>query len=94
MGFPYCPFVARDFIEYVNKIRRRTNGNPSFGLRIHCGENVPFADANTPAYRHFAAHMYIVFRCLRYLQHELEYGIRIGHGIAFQRILDGTMSNI
>jgi adenosine deaminase len=90
MGFPYCPFVTRDFIRYVLHIR--ANYNPSFGLRIHCGENVPFADANTPAYRHFAAHMYIVFRCLRYLQHELEYGIRIGHGIAFQHILDGTMS--
>jgi hypothetical protein len=36
--------------------------------------------------------MYIVFRCLRYLQHELKYGIRIGHGIAFQHILDGSMS--
>jgi hypothetical protein len=93
MGYPYCPFVARDFIEYVNKIRRKEkNGNPSFGLRIHCGENVHFADANNPTYRHFAAHMYIVFRCLRFIQHELEYGIRIGHGIAFQRILNGTMS--
>lgn len=91
MGFPYCAFVARDFIKYVNYIR--TEFNPSFGLRIHCGENVPFADTTDPAYRHFAAHMYIVFRCLRYLQHELEYGIRVGHGIAFQRILDGTMSS-
>jgi hypothetical protein len=89
MGFPYCPFVARDFINYVLEIRQEFN--LSFGLRIHCGENVPIADATAPAYRHFAAHMYIAFRCLRYLQHELEYGIRIGHGIAFQHILDGTM---
>jgi adenosine deaminase len=91
MGFPYCAFVARDFIQYVKEIRDKFN--KSFGLRIHCGENVPFADTTDPAYRHFAAHMYIAFRCLRYLQHELEYGIRVGHGIAFQRILDRTMSS-
>src|SRR5262249_9438917 len=96
MGFPYCAFVARNFINYVNKIRdtkntENGNPNPSFGLRIHFGENVPFADANTPTYRHFVAHMYIAFCCLRYIQHELKYGIRIGHGIAFQRILDGSM---
>ena len=91
MGFPYCSFVARNFINYVLKIRN--DFNSSFGLRIHCGENVPIADATAPGYRHFAAHMYIAFRCLRYLQHELEYGIRIGHGIAFQHILDRTMMN-
>ncbi|CAF1210121.1 unnamed protein product, partial [Rotaria magnacalcarata] len=90
MGFPYCPFVAPEFINYVVK---RRSCNTSFGLRIHCGENVPFADVDSSAYRHFAAHMYIVFRCLRYLQAKLEYGIRIGHGIAFQRILDGSMKN-
>ena len=47
----------------------------------------------TQAYRLFVAHMYIVFRCLRFLQQELEYGIRIGHGIAFDRILGGSMNN-
>jgi len=36
--------------------------------------------------------MYIVFRCLRFIQCELKYGIRIGHGIAFDRILGTTMS--
>lgn len=92
MGFPYCSFVARNFINYVIKIRKGFNS--SFGLRIHCGENVPIADPTAPVYRHFAAHMYIAFRCLRYLQHELEYGIRIGHGIAFQHILDRTMMNV
>ena len=91
MGFPYCSFVTRNFINYVLKIRKEFNS--SFGLRIHCGENVPIVDATAPAYRHFAAHMYIAFRCLRYLQHELEYGIRIGHGIAFQHILDPTLMN-
>ena len=91
MGYPYCPFVIWEFIDYVKNRRQK---NRSFGLRIHCGENVPFADANSPAYRHFAAHMYIVFRCLRYLQHRLEYGIRIGHGIAFERILNGSMSSL
>ena len=90
MGYPYCPFVAWKFIDYVKEQRIK---NDSFGLRIHCGENTPFADADEAAYRHFAAHMYIVFRCLRYLQYHLEHGIRIGHGIAFQRILDGTMSS-
>jgi hypothetical protein len=59
MGFPYCSFVARDFINYVLEIRKEFNS--SFGLRIHCGENVPIADATAPAYRHFAAHMYIAF---------------------------------
>ncbi|CAF2030703.1 unnamed protein product [Rotaria magnacalcarata] len=85
MGYPYCPFVAWPFIQYINDIREKKNEN--FGLRIQCGENVPFADADVGAYRHFIAHMYIVFRCLRFLQRKLKYGIRVGHGIAFGGIL-------
>ena len=95
LGYPYCPFVARRFIEYIQERRRIAKENNSkniFGVRIHCGENVIFADDNTQAYRLFVAHMYIVFRCLRFLQQELEYGIRIGHGIAFDRILGGSMN--
>ncbi|CAF3888310.1 unnamed protein product, partial [Rotaria sp. Silwood1] len=84
MGYPYCPFVAQPFIKYIQECREV---NSKFGVRIHCGENVPFADADAGAYRHFIAHMYIVFRCLRFLYRKLEYGIRIGHGIAFARIL-------
>lgn len=95
LGYPYCPFVARPFIDYIQQRRAIAKENKSkniFGVRIHCGENVIFADDNTTAYRLFVAHMYIVFRCLRFLQQELEYGIRIGHGIAFDRILGGSMS--
>jgi hypothetical protein len=95
LGYPYCPFVARPFIEYILHRRSEKAGkkrNERFGLRIHCGENVIFADDDSPTYRLFIAHMYIVFRCLRFLQCELESGIRIGHGIAFDRILGTKMS--
>jgi hypothetical protein len=94
LGYPYCPFVARRFIEYIQKRRRiakETDSKNVFGVRIHCGENVTFADDSTQAYRLFVAHMYIVFRSLRFLQQELEYGIRIGHGIAFDRIFGDSM---
>jgi len=96
LGYPYCPFVARPFIEYINGRRNGTDGlrkNDNFGLRIHCGENVIYADDDSPAYRLFIAHMYIAFRCLRFLQCELKKGIRIGHGIAFDRILGTTMKS-
>lgn len=95
LGYPYCPFVARPFIEYIQDRRKEAEkmGTKNiFGVRIHGGENVMYADDNTPAYRLFIAHMYIVFRCLRFLQQELQYGIRIGHGIAFDRILGDSMS--
>lgn len=36
--------------------------------------------------------MYIVFRCLRFLQCELKSDIRIGHSIAFDRILGAKMN--
>ncbi|CAF3981701.1 unnamed protein product [Rotaria sp. Silwood1] len=91
MGYPYCPFVAQPFIKYIQECREV---NSKFGVRIHCGENVPFADADAGAYRHFIAHMYIVFRCLRFLYRKLEYGIRIGHGIAFARILGDSMNDL
>ena len=91
LGYPDCPFVARPFIEYVQNCRKTMGGKNIFGMRIHCGENVIFADDNTQAYRLFVAHMYIVFRCLRFLQQELEYGIRIGHGVAFDRIFRDKM---
>ena len=96
LGYPYCPFVARPFITYIDDRRKGTDGlrkNDNFGLRIHCGENVIYADDDSPAYRLFIAHMYIAFRCLRFLQRELKKGIRIGHGIAFDRILGTTMKS-
>ena len=99
LGYPYCPFVARPFIEYV--FERRGEGrnkdndiyfNKYFGMRVHGGENVQYADDRNPAYRSFIAHMYIVFRSLLFLQQKLKYGIRIGHGIAFNRILCANLS--
>jgi hypothetical protein len=95
LGHPYCPFVAHKFIKYIRKRRDvavNTGSKNIFGVRIHCGENVTFADDKTQAYRLFVSHMYIVFRSLRFLQQELGYGIRIGHGIAFDRILGKSMS--
>jgi hypothetical protein len=89
MGYPYCPFVAWPFIRYIREQRKK---NEKFGVRIHCGENVPFADIDAGAYRHFIAHMYIVFRCLRFLQRKLRHDIRIGHGVAFARILSERMN--
>ena len=91
LGYPYCPFVAHPFIEYIKERRTRNN---HFGVRIHCGENVLYADIETPGYRLFIAHMYIVFRCLQFLQRKLKKLIRIGHGIAFERILGKTMSSL
>ncbi|CAF0766836.1 unnamed protein product [Didymodactylos carnosus] len=98
LGYPYCPFVTSPFIEYIKEIRdRRQNGTQNkysqFGVRVHCGENVQYADDDTPAYRSFVAHMYIVFCCLRFLRYKLDYGIRIDHGIAFERILGDSMSS-
>jgi hypothetical protein len=90
LGYPYCPFVTWPFRKYIKERRQE---NRYFGLRIHCGENVPFADNDVGAYRHFIAHMYIAFRCLRFLQRKLEYGIRVGHGIAFARILSDSMNS-
>lgn len=89
MGYPYCPFIAWPFRRYI---RDRRSENKHFGLRIHCGENVPFADSDVGAYRHFIAHMYITFRCLRFLRRKLGTGIRIGHGIAFARILNDCIN--
>ena len=91
LGYPYCPFVARPFINFV--LQRREKNNKYFGVRIHCGENVKFASDDNPAYRLFVAHMYIVFRCLLFLQQELKYGIRIGHGIAFDHILGANLNS-
>ena len=85
LGYPYCPFVTRPFIDFIQHCRE---SNPNFGVRVHCGENVPFAPADAPAYRLFITHMYIAFCCLRFLKQELVYGIRIGHGIAFDRLLE------
>lgn len=102
LGYPYCLFVTRPFITYVQDIRNaEENGQPTmtrkkyphFGVRVHCGENVQYADADAPSYRSFIAHMYIVFCCLRYLRYKLNYGIRIGHGIGFERILGESMSS-
>ena len=56
-------------------------------------ENVLFADIDAPGYRSFIAHMYIVFCSLQFLQSKLGKGIRIGHGIAFERILGKSMSS-
>ena len=90
LGYPYCPFVAHEFIQFINE---QTEKNKYFGVRIHCGENVKFATDDSPAYRLFVAHMYIVFRCLLFLQQKLKCGIRIGHGIAFDHILSADLKS-
>ena len=84
LGYPYCPFVAYDFVRFVEDARCK---NPKFGVRIHCAENVPFIRPELPGYRLFAAHMYIVYRCLSFLKQKLKSNIRIGHGIAFDKLL-------
>lgn len=99
LGYPYCPFVTYPFITYINDVRNATDKGksstrkkyPRFGVRFHCGENVQYADNDASAYRSFIAHMYIVFGCLRYLRYKLDHGIRIGHGIGFERILGDSM---
>ncbi|CAF1216108.1 unnamed protein product, partial [Didymodactylos carnosus] len=83
-GYPYCPFVAHEFLAYIIHCR---SINYYFGIRIHGGENVSVVNANLPGYRLFVAHMYIFFQSLQYLQKKLGCGIRIGHGIAFELIL-------
>lgn len=90
LGYPYCSFVARPFIKFVWK-RRKTN--KYFGVRVHGGENVKYINEDSPAYRLFITHMYIVFRCLLFLQKKLKYGIRVGHGIAFNRILNADLNS-
>ena len=115
LGYTYCPFVARPFIEFVLERRGKHADEPKdepkdehkdehkddpkdkyinkyFGMRVHGGENVKYADHDNPAYRSFIAHMYIVFRSLLFLQKQLKYGIRIGHGIAFKHILSANLS--
>ncbi len=77
---------------YRIRSERRETHNKYFAMRVHGGENVKYADDENPAYRLFIAHMYIVFRSLLFLQQKLKYGIRIGHGIAFNRILCANLS--
>ncbi|CAF5029648.1 unnamed protein product, partial [Rotaria sp. Silwood1] len=84
LGYPYCPFVAYEFLRFVRDARQ---ANSAFGTRIHSGENVPFARPELPGYRLFAAHMYILYRCLAFLKEELGSNIRVGHGIAFDKLL-------
>ncbi|CAF1478058.1 unnamed protein product [Adineta steineri] len=84
LGHPYCPFIAYEFIEFVKEARRK---NMNFGIRIHCAENVPFIRPELPGYRLFAAHMYILYRCIDFLKRKLKSHIRIGHGIAFDKLL-------
>lgn len=80
-GRPYCPFVTNSFLKFVLDMRRLHNAQ--FGIRIHCGENVPVLSSKQPAFRMFASHMYICFRALEFLKGELKQGIRIGHGVTF-----------
>ncbi|CAF2268490.1 unnamed protein product [Rotaria magnacalcarata] len=88
LGYPYCPFVSTKFIEHVNKVRNANDGNPNYGLRIHGGENVAAVNSTLPGYHLFVSHMYIVVLSIQYLQQELKHGIRIGHGVAFDIILN------
>eukprot|EP00835_Amoeboradix_gromovi_P000224 NODE_8_length_47770_cov_0.334354.p2 type:complete len:1249 gc:universal NODE_8_length_47770_cov_0.334354:13005-16751(+) len=83
-GYPYCAFVTRPFIDFVKSSRRV---NPRFGVRVHCGENVPIVMEENPAYRLYISHMYIAFRCLLFLKDELKSHIRVGHGIVFYHML-------
>ncbi|CAF5190034.1 unnamed protein product, partial [Rotaria magnacalcarata] len=84
LGHPYCPFVAHEFIEFVRDARKH---NRSFGVRIHAAENAPFIRPDLPGYRLFAAHMYILYRCIDFLKRKLKTNIRVGHGIAFDKLL-------
>ncbi|CAF0797057.1 unnamed protein product [Adineta ricciae] len=84
LGYPYCPFVAYEFLRFVQDARKK---NSNFGVRIHCAENVPFVRPELHGYRLFAAHMYIVYRSLHFLRQKLKQNIRIGHGIAFDKLL-------
>ncbi|CAF0952646.1 unnamed protein product [Adineta steineri] len=84
LGYPYCPFVANEFLQFVYRAREF---NPNFGVRIHCAENVPFVSPELSGYRLYAAHMYIVYRCLDFLKKKLKSNIRVGHGIAFDKLL-------
>ncbi|CAF1957546.1 unnamed protein product [Rotaria magnacalcarata] len=88
LGYPYCPFVSKKFIRHVNKVRNANDGNPNYGLRIHGGENVAAVNSTLPGYHLFVSHMYIVVLSIQYLQQELKHGIRIGHGVAFDIILN------
>ncbi|CAF1171978.1 unnamed protein product [Rotaria sordida] len=84
LGYPYCPFIAHEFLQFIQDAREK---NSNFGVRIHCAENVPFIRPNLSGYCLFAAHMYIVYRCLDFLKRKLKSNIRVGHGIAFDKIL-------
>lgn len=84
LGFPYCPFVAYEFLRFL---RDASEKNKAFGVRIHCAENVPFVRPKLPGYRLFAAHMYIIYRCIEFLKDKLRSNIRVGHGIAFDKLL-------
>lgn len=84
LGHPYCPFVAHEFIDFVTDARKQ---NRSFGVRIHAAENVPFIRPDLSGYRLFAAHMYILYRCIDFLKKKLKTNIRVGHGIAFDKLL-------
>ncbi len=84
LGHPYCPFLAYEFIKFVNDARKR---NSNFGVRIHAAENVPFIRPELPGYRLFAAHMYILYRCIDFLKKKLKLHIRVGHGVAFDKLL-------
>ena len=85
MGYPYCPFVSRMFLDFVRDMRE-VNGR--FGVRVHAAENVPLVRPNQSGFRMYAAHMYILFLGIRFLIDKLcvtkdDPPIRIGHGIAF-----------
>ncbi|CAF3391108.1 unnamed protein product [Rotaria socialis] len=84
LGHPCCPFVAHEFIEFVRDARKH---NRTFGVRIHAAENAPFIRPDLPGYRLFAAHMYILYRCIDFLKRKLQTNIRVGHGIAFDKLL-------
>ncbi|CAF3613386.1 unnamed protein product [Rotaria socialis] len=86
LGHPYCPFIAHEFIKFVQEIRREKR-TKNFGIRIHAGENVPFVRPELPGYRLFVAHMYILFRCIHFLKMKLGKNIRVGHGVAFDKLL-------
>ncbi|CAF4623789.1 unnamed protein product [Rotaria socialis] len=95
LGHPYCPFIAFEFIKFVKEARgtnpkfveEARGTNPNFGIRIHAGENVPFIRPELPGYRLFVAHMYILYRCIDFLNKKLKSHIRVGHGVAFDKLL-------
>jgi hypothetical protein len=75
MGYPYIPFVRKEFVTFVKKCHEF---NPRFGIRIHGGESVPpMADRDA-----YVLHMKYLTHSLMLLSRVHSVPLRVGHGIA------------